>query len=118
MGKIRDTQRDVGERVFDLSEGSLGVLNAIPQLLHRRGGFVSRFFGSAQPSHLVRALIEFVPELLDLRRHGSPFVAQFLEIIPRDVVSASSESGADLVEVFAELLQIVHRSFLKKAVGI
>ena len=118
MGKIGDAKRDVSQRLLDRSKGPLGVLNAIPQLLHRRHGLFSRFFGSAQPSHLFRAFIEFVPELLDLRRRGSPFFAQFLEIRPRDIVPASSESSADVVEVFAEKFEIVHRSLFKKAVGI
>ena len=59
MGKIGDAKRNVSERLLDFSEGSLGVLDAIPQLLHRGHGRFSRFFGSSQPGHLFRALIEF-----------------------------------------------------------
>ena len=118
MWEIGDAKRDVSQRLLDRSKGPLGVLNAIPQMLHRRRALFSRLFGSAQPSHLFRAFIEFESELLDLRRRGTPFFAQLLEISPRDIVPASSERGADVVEVFAELLQIVHRSLFKKAVGI
>jgi hypothetical protein len=114
MGKIGDAKRNVSERFLDFSEGSLGVLNAIPQLLHRRHGRFSRFFGSAQPGHLFRAFIELIPELLDLRRRGSPLFAQLLDISPRDVVPASSESSANVVEIFAEIFQIVHKSPFKK----
>ena len=108
MWKVWDAKREVSERFLGLSEGSLGVLNAIPQLLHRRHGFFSRCFGPAQSSNLFRALIEFIPELLDLRRRGSPFLAQLLEISPWDIVPASSERGADVVEIFPEIFQIVH----------
>ena len=118
MGEIGEAKRDIGERFLDPSKGSLGVLNAIPQLLHRRHSLFSRLFGSAQSSHLFRALIEFVPELFDLRRNGSPFFAQFLDISPRDVVPTSSERGPNVIEVFAEMLQIVHRSLFMKAGGI
>ena len=114
MWEIGDAKRDIGERFLDPSKGSLGVLNAIPQLFHRRHGCFSRFFGSAQSSHLFRALIEFVPELFDLRRNGSPFFAQFLDISPWDVVPTSSERGPNVIEVFAKILQIVHESLFKK----
>lgn len=116
MGEIGDTKRDVPEGLFDFSQLPFGFLDAIPQLLHCRHGRFSRFFGSSQPSHLFRALIELVPELLDLRRNGSSFFAQFLDISPRDVVPASSESSADVVKVFAEMFQIVHRSLSQRRV--
>jgi hypothetical protein len=49
-----------------------------------------------------------------MRRNGSPFFAQFLDIGPRDIVPAPCKSGADKVEVFAEIFQIVHGSLFKK----
>lgn len=104
MWEIGDAKCDVGERVLDFSQGSLGVFNTITQLFHCHHGLFGRFFGSSQSGNLLRALIEFVPELLDLRRHGSPFFTQFLEISPQDVVPTPSERGADMVEVFAEIL--------------
>jgi hypothetical protein len=118
MREVGDAKREVSERVLDLPEDSFGVLNAIPQLLHRRHGFFGRFLGSAQSSHFFRALIEFVPELLHSCRHDSPLFAQFLDISPRDVVPASSESRTDVIEVFAEVFEIVHESHLAKADGI
>jgi hypothetical protein len=118
MREIGNAKREVSECFLDLPEDSFGLLNAISQLLHRRHGCFSRFFGSAQSSYLFRTLIEFVPELLDLRRHGSPFFAQFLDFSPRDVVPALSESGTDVIEIFAEILQIVHGLLFKKAIGI
>jgi hypothetical protein len=114
VGEIGDAKRDIRERLLDLPEGSVGVLDPISQLLHRRHGRFSRLFGPTQPSYFFRTLIEFMPQLLDLRRRGPPFFAQFSEIRPGDVVATSSQSGADMVEVVAEKFEIVHRLLFEK----
>jgi DNA repair photolyase len=115
VGEIGDAKRDIRERFLDLPEGPVGVLDPISQLLHRRHGRFSRLFGPTQPSHFFRTFIELIPQLLDLRRRRPPFLAQFLDISPGDVVPASSESSADVIEVVAEKFEIVHGLLFENA---
>ncbi len=114
MGEIGDAKGDIAQGLLDGSQRSFGISDAVPHLLHRRHGGFSRFFGSAETGDLFRALIEFKSELFDLCCNRSSFFAQPLDVTPLDVVSASSESSADVVEVLAELFEVVHRASFQK----
>jgi hypothetical protein len=43
-----------------------------------------------------------------LHGEGAPFVQEFPQLIPLDIAPPSAELLADLIEILAEMAQIVH----------
>jgi hypothetical protein len=108
MGKIGNPQRDLVDLFFDEPKRRFHFGDALTKLLHGGHGSLAGQFLPFQPGDFIGTLLQICSEVFHLDGQTAPLLKQFTKSVPLDVAAAGSESTFDLVQIIAEVAQIVH----------